>query len=126
MTLMSLLAGLAVTLAAVGLYGVLGYSVTRRRRELGVRMALGAGRLKVRSMVVTEGFLLATLGVVMGLAGSFLATAPLEALLYRVGPRDPVALGGTTLLLLGIAVAASLLPALRATRVNPVEVLKAE
>lgn len=124
--LMSLLSGLAVTLASVGLYGVLGYSVTRRRRELGVRIALGAERAKVRGRVVGEGVLLAALGIGLGLVASVLATRPLEALLYQVGPRDPLVLGGTALLLLGVAVVASLIPAFRATRVDPVEVLRAE
>ncbi len=124
--LMSLLAGLAVTLASVGLYGVLGYSVARRRREMGVRIALGADRAQVRGMVVAEGVLLALTGIVLGLGGFFLAGGPLQSLLYRVGPRDPLALGGTTLLLLAVAASASLLPALRATQVDPVTVLRAE
>jgi len=93
---------------------------------LGVRIALGAERAKVRGRVVGEGVLLAALGIGLGLVASVLATRPLEALLYQVGPRDPLVLGGTALLLLGVAVVASLIPAFRATRVDPVEVLRAE
>ena len=73
-----------------------------------------------------EGILLAALGIGLGLTASVLATRPLEALLYRVGPRDPLALGGTAVVLLLVALAASLIPAFRATRVDPVEVLRAE
>jgi predicted permease len=111
-TLMSLLAGVAVVLAAVGLYGVLAYSVARRDRELAVRMALGADARHVRAMVLGE--------------GALAASRVVEQLLYDVEPHDPATLTTTALLFLAVATAASLLPALRATRVNPSETLRRE
>jgi len=125
-TLMSLLAGIAVTLAAVGLYGVLAYAVARRRREIGIRMALGAARRRVRTMMLAEGMALAAAGVVLGLLGSLWLVRMIESLLYDVEPRDAGTLGATAALLLGVAALASLLPARRATRVDPVETLRAE
>lgn len=125
-TLMSLLAGIAVTLAAVGLYGVLAYAVTRRHREIGIRMALGAARRRVRTMMLREGMALAAAGVVLGLLGSFGFGRAIESLLYEVTPTDASTLVVTSALLLGIAALASLLPARRATRVDPVEALRAE
>jgi predicted permease len=123
-TLMSLLAGVAVTLAAVGLYGVLSFSVARRDRELAVRMALGADLRRVRGMVVREGMAVAFAGVVLGLVGALAASGMVEQLLYQVEPYDPAILAITALLFLVIAAAASLLPALRATGVNPSETLR--
>ena len=125
-TLMSLLAAVAVTLAAVGLYGVLAYSVARRDRELGVRMALGAGRARVRAMVLREGMGLAGLGVAFGLLGSLWLARMVEALLYEVEPDDGATLALTAAMLLCVASFAAFLPARRATRVDPVEVLRAE
>ena len=126
MTLMSLLAAVAVTLASVGLYGVLAYSVRRRDRELGVRIALGAARGEVRSMVLREGLVVAAIGIGAGLVGALFASRTIEQLLYEVEPGDPSTLAATALLFLAIAAAASFLPARRATQVDPVEVLKAE
>jgi putative ABC transport system permease protein len=125
-TLMTLLAAVAVTLASVGLYGVLAYSVARRNRELGIRVALGADRRRVRRMVLSEGLGVAAGGIALGVAGAALATRTLEQLLYEVEPGDPSTLLGTAALFLLIAAAASLLPAARATRADPVEVLRAE
>lgn len=125
-TLMSLLAAIAVTLASVGLYGVLAYSVTRRSRELGIRMALGAARRRVRRMVMLEGVAVAGLGVVIGVVGGLATTRLIQGLLYGVEPHDPATFAVTATLFLALATVASLLPAGRATRVDPVEVLKAE
>lgn len=125
-TLVSLLAGIAATLAAVGLYGVLSYAVQQRRRELGVRLALGADVRQVRSMVLIRGTAMAGVGVGLGLMGAYLAADAVGALLYELNPRDPttfVAAGG---FLLAVAVLASLIPARRATRVDPAEVLREE
>lgn len=126
MTLMTLLAGIAVTLAGVGLYGTLSYSVSRRDRELGIRMALGAHRGSVRGMVLREGIEVAVLGILMGILGAMLASKAIQGLLYDVAPRDPQVLVSAALFFLGIAAVASFLPARRATRLDPVEVLKAE
>lgn len=125
-TLMIVLAAVGATLAAVGLYGVLAYTVTRRRRELGVRMALGAGCGRLRGMVLGEGVVLAAVGIILGLGGALLASRSVEQLLYQVEPRDPGALALAGVLFLAVAVAASFFPAHRATRTDPVEVLREE
>jgi predicted permease len=125
-TLMILLAGIAVALTAVGLYGVMAFSVARRDRELAVRMALGADARRVRAMVLGEGLTVAAVGVVLGLGGTLLASRAVERLLYEVQPHDPAILATTAALFLAVAAAASLLPARRATRVNPAETLRRE
>lgn len=125
-TLMIVLAAVGATLATVGLYGVLAYTVTRRRRELGVRMALGAGRGRLRGMVLGEGVALAAAGIILGLGGALLASRSVEQLLYQVEPRDPGTLTAAGILFLVVAVAASFVPAHRATRTDPVEVLREE
>lgn len=113
-------------LAAVGLFGVLTYSVTRRERELGVRMALGADRRRLRTGVVREGVTITAAGVLLGLAGVLLGARALAPLLYELEPTDPATLAAAAAAFLGIAAAASFLPAQRATHVNPVEVLRSE
>ena len=125
-TLMSCLAAIAVALAAVGLYGVMAFSVARRGRELAVRLALGADARSVLGMVLGEGMLVATVGVGIGLAGALAASRALEQLLYEVQPHDPATLAIAASLFLAIAAAATLLPARRATRVNPAETLRRE
>ena len=124
--LSTLLAALSVILAAVGLFGVLTYSVTRRERELGVRMALGADRRRLRASVVREGVTITAAGVLLGLAGVLLGARALAPLLYELEPTDPATLAAAAAAFLGIAAAASFLPAQRATHVNPVEVLRSE
>jgi ABC-type antimicrobial peptide transport system permease subunit len=126
LVLMGVLACVAVTLAALGLYGVLAYSVTRRERELGIRTALGANRGRLRTMVLGEGLGMAATGVLLGGGGAVVASRALEHLLYEVEPGDPWTLLAAAALFFVVAGAASLLPALRATWVDPVEVLKAE
>ena len=125
-TLMALLAAVAVSLAAVGLYGVLAYSVAQRNREIAIRVTLGADSRRVRGLVLAEGVAVAGAGVVIGALSATFASRTLEQLLYEVQPGDPATLFGATALFLAVAAAASLVPAVRATRVNPVEVLKAE
>ncbi|HZD04761.1 MAG TPA: FtsX-like permease family protein, partial [Longimicrobiales bacterium] len=125
-TLMSLLAGVAVSLSAVGLYGVLAHSVGRRNREIGVRVALGADRGRVRGMVLGEGLRVAALGVTLGIGGAALASRLVAQLLYEVEPGDPATLAAASALFLLVAAAASLMPAVRATRVDPVRVLQAD
>ncbi|HUO29196.1 MAG TPA: ABC transporter permease [Bryobacteraceae bacterium] len=117
---------ISMLLAAVGLYGVMAYSVTQRTREIGIRMALGANPEGVLLMVIRRGLRLALSGVAAGLAIA-LATAPqLAPLLYRVSPADPVSITGAALFLIVVAVLASLIPALRATRVDPILALRQE
>lgn len=117
---------LALVLAAAGLYGTLLYSVGQRRRELGIRLALGAGRGSVQRDVVTRGLLLTLVGVLLGLAGAWAAGRFLESRLHGREPTDPGALLAATAVLLAVAVLASWLPARRAARTDPLETLKAE
>ena len=117
---------IATLLAGVGLYGVMAYSVSQRTREIGIRMALGADPKGVLRMVMRRGLLLAISGIAVGIAIA-LAAAPLIApLLYHVRPADPVSIVGAALFLIVVAVLASLIPALRATRVDPILALRQE
>lgn len=122
--LFTLLALIALALSGVGLYGVLANSVAQRERELGIRLALGAMPRKLRRSVVANGVTIAGVGLMLGLAGAMVASGTVEPLLYEVAPRDPVTLLGTAVFFMLVAVAASLMPARRATRGDPVEVLR--
>jgi putative ABC transport system permease protein len=124
--LLSLFAGAALLLAAVGIYGVLAYGVAQRSAEIGVRMALGADRGRVMRQVVREGLGVALAGVGLGLAGALAGGRVLASLLHDVPTHDPTVLGGVALLLLMVAIAAALLPALRASRVSPMTALRAD
>jgi putative ABC transport system permease protein len=119
-------ASVALILALVGIYGVLGYSVAQRRREIGIRMALGAAPRAVLSSVIGSGLGLTAVGVAIGLAGAFAASRALTSMLYGVAPHDPVTYVVTVLLMTCAALAASYFPARRAMRVDPVVVLKEE
>jgi len=119
-------AGAAFLLAVIGLYGVLAYSVTRRSRELGIRIALGARSPEVFRLVVREGMLLVALGVALGLAGSVAATRFVSGMLFDVASTDPNVFVAVTLALLGSGLAACVLPARRATRVDAMEALRSE
>ena len=126
MALLTAFSLLALILSAVGLYGVIAYSVTQRTREIGVRVALGADAQSVRRLVVGGGVRLAALGVGIGVVGAFATTRLLSSLLYGVSPVDPVSFGGIATLVVGIAVAASYIPARRAVRIDPMEALRAD
>jgi putative ABC transport system permease protein len=117
-------AGLALLLAAIGTYGVLSYLVTQRRREIGVRMALGAGRDTVLRSVMAHGLSLTLIGLAAGLAAALVLTRLMEALLFEVRPNDPATLAGVAALITVVASAASLVPACRATRVDPIVALR--
>jgi len=117
---------IAMLLAGVGLYGVLAYSVSRQTREIGIRMALGANPGGVLRMVMRRGLLLALSGIAAGLAVVLAATPQIAPLLYRVSPADPVSIAGAALFLIAVAAFASLIPALRATRVDPIVALRQE
>lgn len=117
---------LGLTLAAVGIYGVMAYSVSQRRRELGIRVALGADRAVVLRLVLTEGMRLALLGTVVGLAVAFGVTRFMEGMLYDVQALDPVAFTLVPLTLIGVAALAVYLPARRAARIDPIGALKSE
>jgi putative ABC transport system permease protein len=126
MLLVAGFAVLAVVLTAIGIYGVISYSTAQRTHEIGVRMALGAARRDVMSLVLGEGLLTATTGVALGLAGSAAVTRLMQNQLVGITARDPIAFAGSGLLLLAVAVVASWVPAWRATRVDPVVALRAE
>ncbi len=116
----------ALLLAAVGIYGVISYSVTQRTHEMGVRMALGAARPDVMRLILIQGSKLVLLGTAVGLAGSALITRSLATLLFAVEPHDPWTFAGVALLMAGTALAAILVPAARATRVDPLVALRSE
>lgn len=124
--LLGVFAAVAVLLAALGLYGVLAYGVTERRREIGVRVALGARPGAVLSMVLGQGLALTVIGLVAGLAGAAALTRYLEALLFGVAATDAATFGAVAVLLAAVAALASLVPAWRATRVDPIDVLRYE
>lgn len=125
-TMFLVFGGLAVLLAGVGLYSVIAYHVVQRRRELGVRIALGALTGSMLRLVVSEGVRFAALGVVIGAVIALAAGRWVGPLLFEQSPRDPVVFGGVALLLLAVAAAASAIPAHRATRLDPNTVLRAE
>jgi putative ABC transport system permease protein len=122
--LLSLFAGLAMTLAAVGTYGVLSYLVAQRTQEIGIRMALGADRARIMRLVMTRGLLLAVGGLLLGLAGAAAATRVLGSLLFNVTPGDPSTLVAVGALMLVVAAGACFIPAWRATRVDPLVVMR--
>ena len=117
--LLGLFSGIALLLAGVGTYGVISYLVVQRTHEIGVRMALGAQRRDVFALVVGHAFRLAMCGIVIGLVLAFFAGRTMAAMLYRVAPFDPATLILVTSVLAGIAFLASYVPALRATRADP-------
>jgi predicted permease len=115
-----------LVLAAVGLYGVLSYSVQQRTREIGIRVALGADPTRLLAMVLGQALLLAGAGVAMGLLGAVGLSRAMAGLLFRLSPTDPVTLATVALVLTAVALVASYLPARRATRVDPVVALRSE
>src|SRR5262249_36584081 len=119
-------AGLALLLAAVGIYGVLSYLVTLRTREIGIRMSLGANHAHVMRMVLGQGFRLAVLGFVLGIAGALAARSVLASSLHNVQPHDPGLFGLTVGFLALIALLACYIPARRAAHVDPMVALRHE
>jgi ABC-type antimicrobial peptide transport system permease subunit len=126
MLLLTIFAGAALLLAAIGIYGVIAYGVTQRIQEIGIRMALGAQRADVLRMVVRQALLLAAGGIVIGGAGALLLTRLMEGLLFQVKPGDPVTFAVVSGVLAAVALLASYIPGRRATRVDPVIALRAE
>jgi putative ABC transport system permease protein len=124
--LLSLFAGVALLLAAIGIYGLLAYTVAQRTSEIGIRMALGAQRSSVLRLIVGNGLLLAIIGVAIGAAGSLVATRTLERLVFGVSTTDPGVFVFVSLVLTAVAVTAAAVPALRASRVDPIVALRSE
>jgi predicted lysophospholipase L1 biosynthesis ABC-type transport system permease subunit len=126
MWLLVLFAVSATLIATCGLYGLMAYTVTQRRREIGVRMALGADRGQVLRLVLARALRVVIAGLITGLAGAAVVTRVLQTFLFGVTPTDPMAFTIVTLLLLGVGLVAAWLPARRATRIDPCAALRAE
>jgi putative ABC transport system permease protein len=124
--LLGLFAGVAMALAAVGIYGVMAYTVEQRAREIGIRMALGAGGWDVLKLVVRQVLLLIAGGLALGLAGAIALTRFLTSELWEVKATDPVTFGAVSVLLVSVAVLACLIPTRRAVRVDPTVALRYE
>jgi ABC-type antimicrobial peptide transport system permease subunit len=126
MILLSLFSGVALLLASLGVYGVLAFSVAQRTAEFGIRLALGATARDIAALVLSEGARLIVIGITAGLAGYLAVSRIIARQLYGVGAADPVTLAIAPLILAIVAIAASILPARRATKVDPMVALRAE
>lgn len=124
--LLSIFAGTALLLTAIGIYGVMAYSVSQRTSEIGIRIALGAGKSSIFRLVVGQAMTIVAFSLVVGLIGAFAATRLLNSLLYGVGASDPMTFFAIVLLVSAVAFVAAWLPARRATRVDPITALRAE
>ena len=124
--LAGIFAGVALLLAAIGTYGVLSYAVAQRRREIGIRMAVGAQRHQIRTQFLSLGLRLLGLGTLLGLAGAALAGRALQTILYGVPPLHPATFAATAGIMAVVCLVASWLPARRASRTDPMEALRAE
>jgi putative ABC transport system permease protein len=124
--LMGSFAVVALLLTGTGLYGVLSYAVARRRGEIGVRMALGAGRKQVLSMIFRQAAQLIAAGLILGVAGASVTSRLMRTVLYEVQPGDPLILTGACLVLVVTGIAAAFLPAARAASVDPMQALRSE
>ena len=118
--------GLTVVLACIGVYGLLAYAVTSRIREIGVRLALGATRTKIARMIVREGLLIGVPGVLIGIPCALAGARLVRSQLYGVGPNDPSTIIGASVIFVLTVLVASLVPALRAAKIDPMEALRQE
>jgi putative ABC transport system permease protein len=126
MLLLTVFAGLALFLSALGIYGVLAYDVSQRTREIGVRSAIGASRSQVTNLVLAQGLWKSGTGVLIGLAGAWLLSSYMTTLLFNVEPTDPVVYAAVSAVLIAVALLASYLPARRAARIDPLTALRNE
>jgi putative ABC transport system permease protein len=126
MLLLVAFAGLAVFLSALGIYGVLAYDVSQRTREIGVRSAIGASRGQIATLILRQGLWKGGIGVVLGLIGAAFLSRSMTTLLYNVAPTDPMVYAAVSLVLIGVALLASYLPARRASRLDPLIALREE
>src|SRR5207245_6432301 len=126
MLLLAIFAGLALVLAAVGIYGVMSYTVAQQTREIGIRIALGAKRRDVLKMTVKQALKLVGLGLAIGLPSAFILTRVMSSLLFGISATDPITFVSISLVLTGVAMLASYIPALRATKVDPMVALRAQ
>ncbi len=124
--LLAIFGALALTLTAIGIYGVISYTVVQQTREMGIRLALGAERGTIIAMILRSGLLLATMGIVPGLVAAFLLTQLIAALLYGVSPSDPSTFLSVSVVLVAVATLASYIPARRAAKVDPMVALRYE
>jgi len=126
MLLLGVFAGMALMLAASGIFGVVSYASAQRTREFGIRMALGANRTEVRALVLWQAMIPVAIGLGIGMTGAFVLTRLMTSLLFRIEPFDPLTYAIVTMFLVGVAVSACLLPAHRATRIDPINALREE
>ena len=126
MLLLAVFAGLALFLSALGIYGVLAYDVAQRTREIGMRSAIGASRGQIVGLILRQGLWKSGVGVILGLIGAFLLSSSIKTLLFNVEPTDPMVFVLVSLVLIGVALLASYLPAHRASRINPLIALRDE
>jgi predicted permease len=124
--LLGIFAGVALLLAAIGTYGVLSYMVSERQREIGIRMALGAGNGQVVGLVLRQGISIAAIGIVVGVAGALALSRLTQSLLFGVDPADPATFGAVIIVIAVVATAACLIPMLRATRVDPLTAIRTD
>ncbi len=125
-SLFAVFAGVALFLAAIGLYGVMAYSVKQRTSEIGIRLALGAQPSHVLKLIVGQGMMLTLAGILVGVAGAFGLTRLLSSLLYGIAPSDPATFVIVSVMLLAVSLLACYIPARRAMKVEPIEALRYE
>jgi putative ABC transport system permease protein len=126
MILLTLFAAVALVLAAIGIYGVLSYSVTQRTREIGIRMALGASKTEILKLIISKGMMLTAIGIVLGVAGAYALTRAVRSLLFGVGSLDLAIFVIVPMVFAVIAVFACFFPARRASQVDPLVALRSE